>query len=99
MDIIYRNGKIRNTNKPEIFERKTAIAIDHVLINYFVKSSFKKQLLSKLIFQAIFPICLLIPSTKPKTTKKKKQNFLHVFKRFVNTSLINASKQKFHETN
>ena len=85
MDIIYRNGKIRNTNKPEIFERKTAIATDHILINYFVKSSFKKQLLSKLIFQVIFPICLLIPSTKPKTKQKKKNRTSYTSLRDLST--------------
>ena len=43
MDIIYRNGKIRNTNKPKIFERKTAIAIDHILINYSLRVVLKNS--------------------------------------------------------
>ena len=77
LNIIYRNGMIATINKPTRVTRTTATAIEHVLTNSFIDRNFKTAI-SKSDISDHFPICFIIPSTKPKIENKTS----FIFKRF-----------------
>ena len=94
LNIIYRNGMIATINKPTRVTRTTATAIDHVLTNSFIDRNFKTAI-SKSDISDHFPICFIIPSTKPKIENKTS----FIFKRIFNFEGINTFKQDLHKTN
>ena len=93
-NIIYRNGMIPTVNKPSRATRTTATAIDHILTDSFIERNFKTTVFKSDISDH-FPICFIIPSTKPKTENKTS----FIFKRIFNFEAINTFKQDLHKTN
>ena len=94
LNIIYRNSMIPIINKPTRVTRKTATAIDHILTNCFIDKFFKTAIFKSDISDH-FPICFIIPSTKPK--KKSKTSF--IYKRILDYKAMSAFNNELHETN
>ena len=93
MNIIYRNGMIPTINKPTRITRTTATAIDHILTNSFIDRNFKTAIFKSDVSDH-FPICFIIPSTKPKMENKTS----FIFKRIFNFDAINTFKQNLPKT-
>ena len=74
--------------------RTTVAAIDHILTNSFIDRNFKTAIFKSDISDH-FPVCFIIPSTKPKIENKTS----FIFKRIFNFEAINTFKQDLHKTN
>ena len=94
LNIIYRNDMTPTINNPTRVTRTMATAIDHILTNSFIDRNFKTAIFKSDISDH-YPICLIIPSTKPKIENKTS----FIFKRIFNFEAINTFKQDLHKTN
>ena len=94
LNIIYRNDMIPTINKPTRVTRTKATAIDHILSNSFIDRNFKTTIF-KCDISDHFPICFIIPSTKPKIENKAS----FILKRVFNFEPLNAFKKDLQKTN
>ena len=94
LNIIYRNDMIPTINKPTRVTRTKATAIDHILSNSFIDRNFKTTIF-KCDISDHFPICFIIPSTKPKIENKAS----FILKRIFNFEPLNAFKKDLQKTN
>ena len=85
---------ITTINKPNRVIRTTATAIDHTLTNSFTDMNFKTAIFKSDVSEH-FPICFIIPCTKPKIENKTS----FIFKQIFNFEVINTFKQDFYKTN
>ena len=67
--VIYRNGMIPTINKSTRVTRTRTTAIDHICTNSFIDRNFKTAFFKSDISDH-FPICLIIPLTKPRIENK-----------------------------
>ena len=61
LNIIHQNSMLPTTNKPTRVTRKSATAIDHIITNNYIESSFETAIIKSDILNH-FPICILFPS-------------------------------------
>ena len=84
---------IPTINKPTRFTRRTATAIDHILIKCFTEAVFKTAIF-KNGKSDHFPVCFLVPSFSTQRENKATFNY----KRILNTESTESFKRKMYET-
>ena len=94
LSLIYENGMILAINKPTRVTRKTATAIDHILINSLFETFFKTVIFKSDISDH-FPLWFLSQNSLPKQNNKEN---MFIYKRTYNTKSIELFKQKLNET-
>ena len=92
LNIIHQNDMLPTINKPTRVTRKSATAIDHIITNNYIESSFKTAIIKSDILDN-FPICILFPSD----TSSAENEILYQYKRIIDNERITVFSRKLFE--
>ena len=92
LNLIYQNSMIPTTNKPTQITRKAATAIDHILTNSFIDTTFKTGIIKSDVLDHL-PIFLFIHSEKVSVENE----IVYIYKRIINDETIEAFTQNLYE--